>query len=146
MKILLIYATNSGSTLEVCNHITTELTAKGQEVTQKDAAEAGPDDLNGYDLIILGSPTWNDGDIHDNFRLFMDKFEGKTLPDKKFAVFGLGDNTYTHFCKSADILTDFVKKIQGKQVSDTLKINNFYFNQNDELPKITAWADKIISS
>ncbi len=145
MKTLLIYATNSGSTLEVCNYITTEFTQKGQEITQKEAREVDPHELNAYDLIILGSPTWGDGEIHESFIEFIKKFENITLPDKRFAVFGLGDSTYEHFCAAADHLEEFVKKIQGKLIIESLKINNFYFNQQEELAKITEWSRKILA-
>jgi len=143
MKTLLVYATNSGSTLEVTNTIVNEFTQKGKEISQKDANETEPDEFNNYDLIVLGSPTYDEGNIHDSFVRLIEKVGDKTFSGKKFAVFGLGDSSYQHFCGSADHLVEFVKKVGGTQVGDTLKIDNFYFNQQEELPKITEWAQKI---
>src|SRR5476651_2154930 len=98
MKTLLVYATNSGSTLEVCNYISEEFSQKKKEITIKDTREVEPDEFNNYDLIILGSPTWGSGEVHDLFLRLFEKSEGKTFSDKKFAVFGLGDSTYAHYC------------------------------------------------
>lgn len=146
MKILLIYATNSGSTLEVSNHISEELTKNGNTVTLKDAGAADPDEFNDYDLIIFGAPTWGEGEVHELFQSLAERSDGKTFPQKNFAVFGLGDTSYEHFCGAADHLKEYVGTLQGKLVSEPLKINNYYFNQAEELPKITEWINKFIPS
>ncbi len=143
MKILLVYATNSGSTLEVSNAISGELTPKGNEVVVKDATEVQPDDFGGYDLIILGSPTYDDGKMHELFHKLGEKFVGKTFEGKKFAVFGLGDESYPHFCGAVEELAEFVKKLNGTLSGEPLKINNYYFNQQEEAQKITDWTQKL---
>lgn len=143
MKILLVYATNSGSTLEVSNAISGELTPKGNEVTVKDATEVQPDDFGGYDLVILGSPTYDDGKMHELFHKLDEKFAGKTFEGKKFAVFGLGDESYPHFCGAVEELAEFVKKLNGTLAGEPLKINNYYFNQQEETQKISDWTQKL---
>ncbi len=144
MKTLLIYATYSGSTLEVSNYIASVFTQKGFEIKQKDAREVEPDEFNNYDLIILGSPTWGEGDAHDLFKRLIEKFDNITLPGKHFAIFGLGDTNYAHFCGAAEQLEEFVKKLNGKLIIKTHKINNFYFNQQEEIPRVENWAIKMI--
>lgn len=146
MKTLLIYATNSGTTIEVSNYISSELTSKGHEVTIKDARDASPDEYNNYDLIIFGSSTWGEGEVHESFKRLFEASVGKSFPDKNFAVFGLGDSSYQHFCGAADQLEEYVKKLNGKLIIETLKINNFLFSQQDELPKIIEWSQKILST
>lgn len=145
MKALLVYATNSGSTLEVSNYISEEFSKKGKEITVKDARDVEPDEFNNYELILLGSPTWGDGNVHDLFLRLFEKSINKKYPGKKFGVFGLGDTTYAHFCTSVEHLSEYVKNIGGTLVGDGLKINNFYFNQEEEMPRIIEWADKIVS-
>lgn len=145
MKSLLIYATNSGSTLEVSNNIVSAFAQKGLEIILKDAREVEPSELNDYDLIIFGSPTWGEGDPHDSFLALFDKFGENPLPKKKYAVFGLGDSSYSHFCGAADHLEEFIKKHQGELVVYTLKINNYYFNQAEELPNLEEWTQKLTS-
>ena len=144
MKTLLIYATNTGSTLEVANYIAQEFSEKNQEITVKDVRNLTPETLSDYDLIIFGAPTWGEGELLESFARVLEKFTDEKFPDKKFAVFGLGDSTYTHFCSAADHLENFVKKIEGTLIVPTLKIDNFYFNQQQEIPKISEWAKEIL--
>ncbi len=146
MKTLLVYATNSGTTIEVSSYISTEFTQKGHQVTVKDARDASSDEYNNYNLIIFGSSTWGEGEVHESFKRLIENSEGKSFTDKKFAVFGLGDSSYQHFCGAADQLEEYVKKLNGKLIVETLKINNFLFNQQEELPKITEWSQKLLST
>ena len=146
MKTLLIYATNTGSTLEVANHISQELSQKNQEIKVEDVRNITPETLNDYDLIILGAPTWGEGELLESFARALEKFTDKKFTGKKFAVFGLGDSTYTHFCGSADHLEDFVKKIEGTLIVPSLKIDNYYFNQPQEAKKISEWTKEILKN
>jgi flavodoxin I len=146
MKTLLIYATYSGSTLEVSNFIAGQFIQKKIHITIKDARDIEPEIYKNYDLILLGSPTWGEGEAHELFKRLFEKSENKKFPQKKFAVFGLGDTSYQIFCGAADSLEEYVQKIEGKIIIETLKINNFYFNQNEELPKITSWVKKMLAS
>jgi flavodoxin I len=144
MKTLLIYATNTGSTLEVANYITSKFKENNQEIKVEDARNITPETFNDYDLCLLGAPTWGDGELLESFSRALEKFAGKKFPGKKFAVFGLGDSTYAHFCGAADHLENFVKQVEGKLIAPTLKIDNYYFNQQQESPKISEWVKKII--
>jgi flavodoxin I len=143
MKALLVYATNSGSTLEVANYITSQFSENNHEIKVEDARNITPEMFNDYDLIILGAPTWGDGELIESFSRPLEKFDDKKFPDKKFAVFALGDSTYAHFCGAADHLENFVKQVEGKLIAPVLKIDNYYFNQQQETPKISEWVKKI---
>lgn len=146
MKTILIYATNTGSTLEVANYIASEFSKENQEIKVEDVRNLTPETLNDYDLIILGAPTWGEGELLESFSRVLEKFADKKFTDNKFAVFGLGDSTYAHFCGAAHHLESFVKNVQGALIAPTLKIDNFYFNQQQEIPKISEWAKEILKT
>lgn len=55
-------------------------------------ADASADDVEKYDLILLGSSTWGDGDLQDDWYDFLDALKGKNLAGKKVALFGTGDS------------------------------------------------------
>lgn len=147
MRVLLLYATNSGSTQATGEIITTELTKKGHQVAMKQVREGTPQDLETYEAIVLGSPTWDyeglEGQVHEDYRPFMAKLTGKQLANKKFAVFALGDRSYSIFCGAADQLEKFVKDLGGTLVIDSLRINGFYFDQDNNTRLITEWAGKL---
>ena len=58
MKVLILYGTYSGSTLVVAEEIKKKISERFPNVTLKDVTQASPSDLNNFDLIVLGSCTW----------------------------------------------------------------------------------------
>ena len=134
MKTLLIYATNTGSTLEVSNYISSEFSEKNQEIIVEDVRNLTPDALSDYDLIIFGAPTWGEGELLESFARVLEKFTDEKFPDKKFAVFGLGDSTYTHFCSAADHLKNFVKSCRiGIEIKkNAFGLTGFNDGRNDD--------------
>jgi flavodoxin I len=45
-----------------------------------------------YECLILGTSTWGEGELQDDWGLFLSKFEKADLKDKTIALFGLGDS------------------------------------------------------
>lgn len=144
MNILLVWATNSGTTQMVADMIANGLTTAGHTVTQKEVRNATADDFTSPDVILLGSPSWDfdgkEGMPHEDYAPFMKLFEGKTFENKKFAVFGLGDMSYKFFCGAVTHLEEFVGTLKGTLVVPSLKIDNYYSDANGNNTKITAWA------
>jgi flavodoxin I len=44
-----------------------------------------------FDYLILGIPTWNTGQLQDDWEIFLPQIAGKDMTGKKVAIFGLGD-------------------------------------------------------
>lgn len=147
MNILLVYATNSGGTQIASQIVTKALTKKNHLVIVKQASETTPQDLGQYDVIILGSPTWDygglEGQPHADFIALMEKCKGITAENKLFAIFGLGDSSYTHFCGAVDHLEEFVKSLKGKRIVDSLKIDGFFFDQKKNTELLKSWTEGV---
>lgn len=148
MKVLLLYATNSGNTYYTAQRIAEVLKEQKVDVDVRSVGDVTPDILNQFDTVILGSCTWNrhtatakyeEGQLQDQMQGFVDALSTgrKKFPNKKFAVFGLGDSDYMKFCAAADHLEQFVKDVGGKKIGETLRIDSFPQGQED---KIDAWA------
>lgn len=150
-NVLLIYGTNSGGTLEAAEYIAEALREKGMSVHSQNARDAIVDDIERYDAVILGSCTWSrmtkDGEKHGQLQQDMGAFtlRGAKLhvPNKKFAVFGLGDHTYSSFCGSATLLEQFVKQIGGTLAVEPLHIDQYYFHLDESRTTVRAWANGI---
>ena len=131
MKVLIIYATNSGSTYEVTKIIESVLDRKHTVTVQK-AAESKPADVLGVDLVLFGSPSWRvggvEGQIQEIMQEFLDSAKGKLPRGFKFAVFGCGDPDFTHFCQAVDTIVERLKKEGGALIFEPLKIDGFYFH------------------
>jgi flavodoxin I len=145
MNILLLYATNSGGTEMAAQMISEQLSTHNVEI--KRVLEASFDDLNNYDVIILGSPSWDyggkEGQPHDDFWEFKKHMEGKTQEGKKFAVFGLGDSSYKIFTGAVDELEKWVTEWKGILVVPSLRMDKFYYQQAENAQLIENWCKKL---
>ena len=151
MIVLIVYGTNSGGTQEVAEAIARALTAHEHSVTVKRANEATLDDIAVSDLIILGSCSWDrddgkqrhEGQLQEHMYAFANSLAGKTFPEKKFAVFGLGDKSYTLYCGAIDHLEDLVRKVQGQKVGESLRIDGYFFNLPANQENAQKWAESL---
>lgn len=149
MKILLVYATYSSGTATVSTIIEDILKNRGHEVKRQTAKVTNPEDFNGYDLIILGSPSWQggegdkkDGQPHIHFAELMQKFQQGIAFDKKsFAIYGLGDAHYARFCGAVDILEEWVKNLKGALITQSLRINKYPFDEDKNNQLIHTWTN-----
>ncbi|MFA5393371.1 MAG: flavodoxin domain-containing protein [Candidatus Ratteibacteria bacterium] len=82
-KILVIYYSRSGNTKKMAEMVARGAKDKSAEVNLKEVAEVKPEDLLGYDGIIIGSPTyygtlaWEVKKLLDESVKFHGKLEGK---------------------------------------------------------------------
>lgn len=150
MNVLLIYATNSGTTMTAAQTISDELTKGGHTVTMKEVRDTKPEDLTAPEAILLGSPSWDfeghEGMPHEDYLPLMEQLKTKTFENKPFAVFGMGDSSYKHFCGAVDHLEELVKTMKGKLATPSLRIDKFYSDQTANMEKITAWANQAASA
>lgn len=149
MNILLLYATNSGGTEMAASTIVTQL-SNGHTVEMKRVVDAAPESMNNFDLIVLGSPSWDydgkEGQPHDDFWTFKKSAEGKVPEGKKFAIFGLGDTSYKIFTGAVDELEKWVEEWKGTKIVDSLRMDKFFYNQAENTQKLEEWTKKILSS
>lgn len=148
MNILLVYATNSGTTQTVAQMINDELAKAGHTVTIKEARSTTPEDFTAPQVVLLGSPSWdfdgNEGFPHEDMIALTDKMKASQIA-KPFAIFGLGDTSYKYFCGAVDHLEQFVKNIGGTLIVPSLKIDKYYSDMDGNNTKITTWVNGLTS-
>lgn len=146
MRILIVYATYSGSTLLAAEEMARVL-GKIHEVKLINVMNVDPNELSPYDVIILGSCTWmhekKDGQLHIGFIRFSEQLKGRSYPGKRFAVYGLGDSNFLHFCEATRYLDALVRSVQGTEVVNPLRINRFYFNEDENRKRIREWTEEL---
>jgi flavodoxin I len=150
MNILLVYATNSGTTMMAAQTVNDTLIKKGHQVTMKEARMTTVEDFTASHAVIFGSPSWEfegrDGMPHEDIMALIEKLKTTTLEGKPFAVFGLGDSTFPHFCGAVTHLEEFVMSVKGKLVVPSLKIDKFFNDQTGNMDKITKWAESVATT
>jgi len=164
MSIGIFYGSTTGNTEAAARKIKKQL---GDDVaTVTDVAMAEPSDLEKYDLLILGVPTWNVGELQDDWADFAPKMEGLDLTGKKVAFFGLGDASgYSdNFLDAMGELWGVVRELGSPELVGTWPTESYDFDASAGLfdedhfiglgldedndpelsdERISAWLDKV---
>lgn len=107
VRVLVAYASMSGNTEEVAQIIAESLREQDADVVEHyiDGIKPTPD-VSDYDVIFLGSYTWNLGETPEEVKDFV--YEIGYKPDTVY-VFGTGDTQFGEelYCIAADKLAKF---------------------------------------
>lgn len=140
-KIIIIYGSTTGNTEQLAHFIGNVLEEHDDlDVTTKNVMDAGIEELPEYDVILLGSSTWGDGDLQDDFVDFYEQMKVLDLTAKTAAAFGTGDSSWEHFCGAVDMLEERLIKC-GADVIKGFKVDGEVEDAKDEA---THWVNDII--
>lgn len=106
MDCIIVYTSMTGNTEKMAKAIGDGLKESGIHAAIKDSILVFPDELLNYDGILLGSYTWNNGELPDELVDFYEEMNQIDLSGKRAAVFGSGDTAYPNFCKAVEILEE----------------------------------------
>lgn len=116
-KVGLFFGTQTGNTQDIAETIQTELGGDGV-VDLHDMAEAETSELENYDCIIVGCPTWNIGELQSDWEAVFDDLDDIDFNGKKVAYFGSGDQVgyADNFQDAMGILEEKISSLGGKTV------------------------------
>ncbi|MFB2981275.1 flavodoxin FldA [Microseira sp. BLCC-F43] len=117
-KIGLFYGTQTGKTADVAEMIQKEL---GESVVDlHDIAGAQKEDLEGYEYLIIGSPTWNIGELQSDWEGFFPELDEIDFSGKKVAYFGVGDQMGypDNFLDAMGILAEKIAERGATRIGD----------------------------
>lgn len=120
---LIVYASMTGNTEEIADLIAEGIHQAGATFVQKDILEVDAAELQHYDGILLGTYTWGDGDLPDEFLDFYEEMNTLNLTGKRAAVFGSCDSSYEHRGGAVDHLMEKLRELGADIVLDELKID-----------------------
>ncbi len=138
-KTLIIYGSTMGNTEQVAQLIAQTL---DQEVEVVNVTDVTLDAIKAADRVLLGSSTWGDGELQDDFEAFIDQIKAPLLEGKDVAIFGCGDSlSYPdEFCSATDILKEKAQDAGATIISDNLRVDGEPDDHEDE---IVAWAEAL---
>ena len=160
-KTVIIYGSTTGNAAMAAETIAAKL--GGGDI--KEVAKASKDDLVDYENIILGSSTWGDGELQDDWYGFLPTLKSANLNGKTVAVFGVGDQfSYSStYVNAMGELYDAAKVAGAKIIGETstegysfdestaVRDGKFvglaldYDNQDTlSVVRITAWINQIL--
>ena len=88
-KVALIYSFNSTKTAKIAEKIIKEWA--DESLMPVNAENIDEDTFMAYDQLILGVPTWFDGELPNYWDEFVPAIDDLNLNGKTFAIYGLGD-------------------------------------------------------
>jgi len=142
MKILINYATVSGNSAMLAQQLMDKLKVSqaDKEFVYKDADECKGEDHNQYELVIFVSSTWDDGNINMIAEEYLNALQN--MQGKKFAVIGLGDSSYPHFCGAVPKIEEKLKSLGVQLVGQSFRIDGFI--EEPVVVKAAEWANAIL--
>lgn len=134
-NIILIYASMTGNTEEMSEAVAEGIREEGGELVMKSVLDANVSELKQYEGILLGTYTWGDGDLPDEFLDFYDEMDHIQLKYKRAAVFGSCDSAYLAYGAAVDTLIEKLKELGADVVLPGLKIEMTPSSQDKETCK-----------
>lgn len=122
IRIIIVFASMTGNTEEMADAIAEGLKEAGIEPVVKNVIDTNAEEITHYDGILLGSYTWGDGDLADDFLDFYEEMDDIQLDGKKAAVFGSCDSSYSEYGAAVDTLVTKLKELGAEVTLDGLKI------------------------
>jgi sulfite reductase (NADPH) flavoprotein alpha-component len=141
-QINILFGTQTGNAHNLANVIGDSLANAGFDTVVSDMGERDPESIHDMDFIIIVTSTHGDGEPPDNASEWMSylKFnEEIELKHLHYAVLGLGDNYYPHFCQCGKDFDEYLSKRGGHSLTRRLDCDLYYEEQYPE------WLSELIN-
>jgi len=128
MKTAIYYASSTGNTKEVAEKISKNLGG----IDLFDISQNGFKNIENYEKLILGTSTWGDGDLQDDWEELWDEFCDLDFTAKTLAFFGLGDqDSYADtFCNAMASIYEQACKNGARVIGQTSK-EDYTFDESE---------------
>lgn len=131
-KTAIIYSFNTKKTGKVAVKIKEAF--NDDQVSSVNAEELTEEIFKSYDQIIMGVPTWFDGELPNYWDEFIPALEDIDLQGKKIALYGLGDQKGypENFLDGMGIMADILEE-QGATLVGFTSIEGYEFESSRAL-------------
>jgi sulfite reductase (NADPH) flavoprotein alpha-component len=139
--IYLLFGSQSGNAQNLAHQVADALQAAGLETQVHDMGELAPETLLDVSRLIIITSTYGDGEPPDNASEWMSylKFSDElSLQHLHYAVLGIGDTYYPHFCQCAKDFDHYLSKHGGLSLLPRLDCDLYYEEQYGE------WLNQLI--
>jgi sulfite reductase (NADPH) flavoprotein alpha-component len=132
--IHVLFGSQSGNAQNLAHVIGENLQAEGFPCAVFGMDEISPQDIATLSFLIIVTSTYGDGEAPDNASEWMSylKFQEMNLSHLHFAVLGLGDTYYPHFCQCGKDFDEYLSKHGGIRLVQRLDCDLYYEEQYGE--------------
>jgi flavodoxin I len=135
-EVLIVYGSSKGRTGRIAGMVAEALGNAGCAVTLQNVFEARPEQLPDFRYVVLGSSTYGQGDLQQDFLDFERDMDHLDLTGIKAAVFGSGNSRYAYYAEAVDILEAKLKILNAR-----LLVPSFRHDMMDGPPESTEAAE-----
>src|SRR5437868_5225675 len=132
MEIKILFGSQSGNAQNLAHIIGDELENRGFSNQVIDMGEEDPENIKDFSHVIIVTSTYGDGEPPDNASEWMSflKFNEEVLfSSLQYAVVGLGDTYYPHFCQCGKDFDHYLSKRGGQSMLRRLDCDLYYEEQ-----------------
>lgn len=109
-KIAIIYGSSTGTTEGVAKLVAAKLGLPADQIF--DVSKLDAQTVDRFDVLILGSSTWGDGELQDDWYDGLRTLKSSNLNNKWIALFGCGDS-YSYPSTFCDAMGLIYEDLQG---------------------------------
>ncbi|MFB1052236.1 flavodoxin domain-containing protein [Paraliobacillus sp. JSM ZJ581] len=139
MKAAIIYTSVTGNTEDLARQIYHGMQKQHINVDFIAIDELDYDTLPTYDIIAIGTYTWDNGDLPIEMEDLFIAFEEQDMKHVTTGVFGTGDSFYPYYCGAVDLFRDMLYVHTNLAV--TLKIE--LTPQQEDLIRCEKFCDRL---
>lgn len=129
-KVHILWGSQSGNAKNLAHVIGESL--KNDQVMISDMGDIDPEDIHNIQRLIIVTSTYGDGEPPDNASEWMSfiKFaDDLDLSHLNYAVIGLGDTYYPHFCQAGKDFDHYLSKRGAHSLLRRLDCDLYYEEQ-----------------
>ncbi len=123
MKTIIVFGSFVGNTETMAGYIQEGLRQAGISCDVRDVMDVSSEILLDYELLILGSPTYEPKMIQEDMLPFFDQMEKLKLDGKLGATFGPGDSAWPDFCTAVEMLEERMRNCGVRILCESLMVD-----------------------
>lgn len=132
----------TGNTEEIADIVSEALENLDIEVEIDECTSVEAEDLLDYDINIVATYTYGDGELPDEIVDFYDDLQDLDLSGKIYGVVGSGDTFYDEFCKSVDEFDEAFAKTGATKGAESVKVD--LAAEDEDIEKLEAFAKALV--
>jgi flavodoxin I len=137
IKILILHTSLTGNTEQIAYLLKTQLDDGRFDITTRDIGYQNIEvnDLQDFDGILVGTYTYDDGNLPYEIEDFHDELDNVDLTNKVIGIFGSGDRSYSYFCNAVNLFKAQFQKTNATVIEHTVKVE-LYPEEDEDLESI----------
>jgi sulfite reductase (NADPH) flavoprotein alpha-component len=131
-ELNILFGSQTGNAKNLAQTISNQLEEAGFSSRVLDMGQSDPESIRLMDYVVIVTSTYGDGEAPDNaseWWSFLKFTESLDLSHLNYAVLGLGDTYYPHFCQSGKDFDHFLSKHGGHPLVSRLDCDLYYEEQ-----------------